>query len=146
MRVTESLRHILGMLVSAGGPGGVGLWGGGVVLACFRGAMKYAYGFCVLCMISSLLSVATSCYSNNHNRCPWLTKLYIASVSSPQASQCCKARHFIFPTPSSWNNLPNLILLPFTLKFETSVKFKQCLLFKILKDSGICSNMAMTSS
>ena len=125
--------------------------GGGVVLACFRAAMKYAYGFCirwmsVLCMISSLLSVATSCYSDNHNRCPWLTKLYIASVSSSQASHSCKARHFIFPTPSSWNNLPNLILLPFTLKFETSVKLKQCLLLKILKDSGICSNMAMTSS
>ena len=92
------------------------------------------------------ISVATSCYSDNHNRCPWLTKLYIASVSSPQASHSCKARHFIFPTPSSWNNLPNLILLPFTLKFETSVKLKQCLLFKILKDSGICRNMAMTSS
>ena len=119
--------------------GNVGLswraWGGGgVALVCFMGALRYAYGFCtrwmsVLCMISSLLSVATSCYSDNHNRRPWLTKLYIASVSSPQASRTCKARHFIFPTPSSWNNLPNLIFLPFTLKFETSVKLKQSVFF-----------------
>ena len=37
MRVTESLRQILGMLVSAGGRGGVGLWGGGGRSGMFQG-------------------------------------------------------------------------------------------------------------
>ena len=64
--------------------------GGG---ACCRGAIKYAYGFCirwmsVLCMISSL-RVATSCHGNNHSQRPWLTTLYVASVSSTQASHSC---------------------------------------------------------
>ena len=37
MRVTESLRQILGMLVSAGGRGGVGLGGGGGRSGMFQG-------------------------------------------------------------------------------------------------------------
>ena len=44
-------------------------------------------------------------------------------------SQLLLDQHFINPTPSSWNNLPNVILLPFTLKFETSVKLKQSVFF-----------------
>ena len=40
-------------------------------------------------------------------------------------SQLLLDQHFINPTPSSWNNLPNVILLPFTLMFETSVKLKR---------------------
>ena len=137
------------MSVWAGGRWGVGLWGEGVVLACCRGAMKYAFGFCirsmsVLCMISSLLSVATSCCSNNHNRCPWLTTLYIASVSSTQASHSRKVRStFYFSDAVILEQLPESNSSPFYTQVWNLSKVKTIsLLFKILKDSSSCSTMA----
>ena len=73
------------------------VWAGGGVVA-----MKYAYGFCIhwmsaLCMISSLLSVA----SNNHNHRPWLTPLYVANVLSTQATHSCKAKSILLPESNS---------------------------------------------
>ena len=72
---------------------------------CCRGAVKHAYGFCirwmsVLCMISSL-RVVTSCHSNNHNHRPWLTTLYLASVSSRQTSHSCIAKSILLPESNS---------------------------------------------
>ena len=80
---------------------GQGGGGGG----CCMGAMKYAYGFCiswmsVLCMISSL-RVATLCHGNNHNHRPWLKTLYVARVSSTQASCSCKAKSILLPESNS---------------------------------------------
>lgn len=85
----------VGLIERAGGRGG----------GCCMGAMKYAYGFCiswmsVLCMISSL-RVATLCHGNNHNHRPWLKTLYVARVSSTQASCSCKAKSILLPESNS---------------------------------------------